>query len=89
MVSTRHDVFLMVALHNSFSKASHALYISQPAISRHIKTLEEYYHTRLFNRTGAHISLTAAGEILLERLTQVKAIQEQTENDIAGISARS
>ena len=89
MVSTRHDVFLMVALQKSFSKASHVLYISQPAISRHIKTLEEYYHTKLFNRSGAHISLTAAGQLLLERLTQVKAIQQQTEHEIAVISTPS
>jgi DNA-binding transcriptional LysR family regulator len=89
MVSTRHEVFLMVALHNSFSKASHALYISQPAISRHIKSLEEYYRTKLFHRGGSHISLTPAGEILLERLTQVKAIQEQAENDIAGVRTKN
>ena len=89
MVSTRHDVFLQVAHHNSFSRASHVLFISQPAISRHIKTLEEYYHTKLFIRSGSHISLTPAGEILLARLTEVKAIQEQTENEIAGIVVNS
>jgi len=85
MVSTRHDVFLTVAQHKSFSKASQVLYISQPAISKHIKSLEEYYKTKLFDRKGIHIDLTPAGKLLFEKLTEVKRIQEQTEFEISTI----
>ncbi|NDH10081.1 MAG: LysR family transcriptional regulator, partial [Gammaproteobacteria bacterium] len=48
MLSTRHEVFYQVALNLSFSKASQVLFISQPAISKHIKVLEAYYKIPLF-----------------------------------------
>ncbi len=86
MISTRHDVFLTVAQQKSFSKASQVLYISQPAISKHIKSLEEYYKTKLFDRKGIHIELTPAGKLLFEKLIEVKRIQEQTEFEISGIN---
>jgi DNA-binding transcriptional LysR family regulator len=86
MISTRHDVFLAVAQQKSFSKASQVLYISQPAISKHIKALEEYYKTKLFNRKGILIELTPAGKLLFEKLTEVKRIEEQTEFEISGIN---
>jgi DNA-binding transcriptional LysR family regulator len=86
MISTRHDVFLAVAQYKSFSKASQSLYISQPAISKHIKTLEEYYKTKLFNRKGIQVDLTAAGKLLFDRLIEVKRIQEQVEFEISTIN---
>jgi DNA-binding transcriptional LysR family regulator len=85
MISTRHDVFLTVAQQKSFSKASQVLYISQPAISKHIKSLEEYYKTKLFDRKGIQIELTPAGKLLFEKLTEVKKIQEETEFEISTI----
>lgn len=85
MISTRHDVFLTVAQQKSFSKASQVLYISQPAISKHIKSLEEHYKAKLFDRKGIQIELTPAGKLLFEKLTEVKRIQEQTEFEISSI----
>ncbi|HHT34653.1 MAG TPA: LysR family transcriptional regulator, partial [Bacteroidales bacterium] len=46
----RDSVFLSVAEHLSFSKAAEALHISQPAVSRHIKELEQRYDASLFER---------------------------------------
>jgi len=85
MISTRHDVFLTVAQQKSFSRASQVLYISQPAVSRHIRSLEAYYKTKLFDRKGIQIELTPAGKLLFEKLTEVKRIQDQTEFEISGI----
>jgi len=79
MLSVRHEVFIEVAIHLSFSKASEVLFISQPAISKHIKALEEHYKTTLFERKGSSILLTAAGKLLLERLQQAQQIQKQLE----------
>ncbi|HMF73788.1 MAG TPA: LysR family transcriptional regulator [Flavitalea sp.] len=86
MLSTHHLVFLEVAKQQSFSKASHALFISQPAISKHIKYLENYYKCRLFERKGIHIVITPAGMLLMKRLLHVKTIQEETEFEISTIS---
>ncbi|HSC36237.1 MAG TPA: LysR family transcriptional regulator, partial [Chitinophagaceae bacterium] len=72
MLSVRHEVFIEVATHLSFSKASETLFISQPAISKHVKALEEHYKTTLFERKGNSILLTAAGKLLYERLLQAQ-----------------
>lgn len=58
----RDLVFMAVAENLSFSKASTDLNISQPAVTRHIKELEERYKTSLFERKGNKIYLTKAGE---------------------------
>ena len=58
----RDSDILSVAEHLSFSKAAEALHISQPAVSRHIKELEQRYDASLFERKGNRIYLTGAGE---------------------------
>ena len=86
MISNRHEVFLTVAQQQSFSKASEVLYISQPAVSNHIKALESFYKTKLFDRKGIHIELTASGTLLYEKLQLVKKIQDQAEFEIATLN---
>ncbi len=71
MSDFRLKVFLSVARNMSFTKASEELHITQPAISRHIKELEEQYHTPLFNREGLSISLTKGGELLLSHSKRI------------------
>ncbi|WP_160717562.1 LysR substrate-binding domain-containing protein [Chitinophaga solisilvae] len=88
MLSTHHLVFIEVAREKSFSKASQVLFISQPAISKHVKHLEEYYRTKLFERKGIQIALTPAGNLLLKRLLSVKNIQEETEFEISSLRDR-
>lgn len=61
----RLKVFHSVACNLSFTKASRELFITQPAISKHIHELEVKYKTPLFERSGSQISLTRAGELLL------------------------
>lgn len=67
----RLKVFYTVANRLSFTKAATELFITQPAISRHIKELEEQYKIKLFDRNGSKISLTAAGEVLLEHTKNI------------------
>ncbi|MFL9485584.1 LysR substrate-binding domain-containing protein [Chitinophagaceae bacterium LWZ2-11] len=85
MLSTRHTIFIEVAQQKSFSKAAEILFISQPAISKHIKQLEAYYKTKLFERSGLQIELTPAGSLLFDRLLDVLRIQEQTEFEISSL----
>lgn len=58
----RDSVFMSVAENLNFSKAANDLNISQPAVTRHIKELEERYKTNLFERKSNKIYLTKAGE---------------------------
>ncbi|MBB4803871.1 DNA-binding transcriptional LysR family regulator [Flavobacterium nitrogenifigens] len=62
----RLKVFYTVALRLNFTKAATELYITQPAVSKHIQELEETYKTKLFERNGSKIALTPAGKILLK-----------------------
>ncbi len=83
MLSLRHQIFIEVANNLSFSKASKVLFISQPAISKHMKALEEFYKITLFERKGGSITLSPAGEILLNRLREAGNIQKQLEFEIS------
>ena len=52
MSDFRLKVFQSVAKNLSFTKASQELFVSQPAITKHIQELEATYQTRLFDRQG-------------------------------------
>ena len=59
------SAFLEVADTASFSKAAERLFLSQPAVSKRIATLEDQLGRQLFDRVGRQISLTDAGRALL------------------------
>ena len=71
MSDFRLKVFQSVARNLSFTKASQELFISQPAITKHIQELESTYQTRLFDRQGGKISLTESGQLLLEHCERI------------------
>jgi DNA-binding transcriptional LysR family regulator len=79
MLSFRHEVFFEVANLLSFTKASQVLNLSQPAISKHIKAIEDTYKTSLFERTGNGIRLTEPGRILFDHLREARAIKNRLE----------
>lgn len=85
MLSVRHLVFLEAAKQLSFSKASQALFISQPAISKHIQALEQQYQIKLFERKGIQLELTSAGNLLYQRLLEVKQIQDSTAYELSAM----
>ncbi|MEE4464296.1 LysR family transcriptional regulator, partial [Azotobacter chroococcum] len=61
-IKFRHLVsFLEVARQRSFAKAADALAVSQPAMSKTLKELEEILDSRLFERSKSGVSLTPAG----------------------------
>lgn len=72
MLDFRNQTFLSVCRHMNFTRASQELHITQPAVSQHIRFLEQLYQTSLFLREGKHIRLTPAGEILLATMTQLR-----------------
>jgi len=65
-------LFMQVAYNRSFSETGRLTNVSQPALSRTIRLLEEQLEVRLFDRNSRNVELTSAGEALLpivERLT--------------------
>ena len=63
--------FTSVAELRHFAKAADACNLSQPAVSHQIALLEEEIGARLFNRTGRRVTLTVAGEVLLEEARHI------------------
>lgn len=71
MSDFRLKVFRSVARNLSFTKAAQELFISQPAVSRHIHELEECYRVQLIERSGGRIGLTDAGRMLLDHCDRI------------------
>ena len=61
------QTFIAAAELESFSLAAEQLYLTQPAVSKRVATLEEALGARLFDRIGRRVSLTEAGRELLPR----------------------
>jgi len=60
-----------VAKFGHLTRASEALHLSQPALSSHIKTLEEQFGVTLFERTPTGMTLTPSGSRLLVEVEQI------------------
>ncbi len=61
----------------SFTRASQTFFLSQSAISKHIRSLELFYKTGLFERHGTSISLTPAGQLLYTKLLEATQLQHE------------
>ncbi len=75
-------VFHVTAREGSFTRAAAALCITQPGISKHIRDLEEYYGTKLFDRLGKRVVLTRAGEIVFAKTETIFTMIEQMKAEI-------
>lgn len=84
-------VFTSVFKNRSFSRASEVLYLTQPTVSDHIKTLETELDCRLFDRMGRTIIPTKEAEVLygyaveiIEKADGIKDVIAQFRKEIAG-----
>ena len=59
------NVFLVAAETLNFTLAARRLHMSQPSVSQHIQSLEQYFDQSLFIRSGRTLQLTDAGEALV------------------------
>jgi DNA-binding transcriptional LysR family regulator len=82
----RLRVFYTVSQKLSFTKAAQELFISQPAVTRHINELEQQLGLGLFKRQGNSISLTPAGQILVKYARQIFQTYASLENELATLS---
>ncbi|KGP71175.1 LysR family transcriptional regulator [Pontibacillus yanchengensis] len=73
----RHlQYFLEVAQQQSFTKAAQQLNVSQPALSKMIRNLEEDLEVTLLDRSNKQIQLTDAGQAVLEQAQRVLGMME-------------
>src|SRR5579883_2887836 len=76
------EVFRAVAETRSFTRASHVLFISQSTVSQHVRELEDSLGIKLFNRDRRRVSLTPAGEDLVERGQQIFRMLDEAETAV-------
>ena len=71
MELTQIHSYILVATLTSFSKAAELLHLTQPALTRQIKNLEDELGQLLIERRGRSLALTPAGEVFLEYAKQI------------------
>ena len=86
MFNFRLQVFHTVAKRLNFTKAAEELFISQPAVTKHIKEIEQYFKVTLFERNGTKIKLTLAGETLLQYTEELFTVYRKLEFDLNAFS---
>ena len=88
MADRRLQVFHAVAKQMSFTKAAEVLFMTQPAVTFQIKQLEEHYNIRLFERGHGRISLTPAGDLVLDYADRILALSSELETKLKEITGR-
>lgn len=79
---------LALAELKSFSKAAEKCYVSQPALTRYIKNLEEEVGLKLVDRSSSPVRLTYAGERYVEGLRKIMVLKDQLDREMAAIANR-
>jgi len=86
MSDRRLKVFHTVARLLSFTKAAEALHMTQPAVTFQVRQLEEYFNTRLFDRTHNKVNLTPAGERVSEFAERIFDLYSEMENSVRDLT---
>jgi DNA-binding transcriptional LysR family regulator len=81
--------FVAVAEHLHFTRAAEALYVSQPALSKQIRALENQLRTPLFHRDRRSVRLTPTGEALLPGARAALAAWSDAEAAAAAATRRA
>ncbi|WP_368644341.1 LysR substrate-binding domain-containing protein, partial [Castellaniella ginsengisoli] len=79
------EYFMRVAELGSFTQASHALNIAQPALSRQVRMLEVELRQNLLNRNGRGVTTTEAGKLLLEHCRGILHQVERAKEDMGRV----
>jgi DNA-binding transcriptional LysR family regulator len=83
MLDFRHETFLALCSIKNYTKTAEFLHITQPAVTQHIKFLENYYNVKLFNFEKKILSLTEEGKILYDYAVTMSADNKRMKNIFA------
>ena len=78
------EAFVAVVDYGSFSEAARKLYLTQPTISTHIRSLEEELHTRLIIRTTKKLTITPKGYQLYDSAVRMLDIRNNLFENFTG-----
>ena len=80
--------FVTVAEHGNLTKAALLLHVTQPAVSGHLKSLEETLNLKLFERSPTGVTLTRAGQALLPKAQAILAVAGDFRNLAQGLQGQ-
>lgn len=86
MFDFRLKVFRTVARRLNFTRAAEELFITQPAITKHIQEIEKHFQMQLFQRNGTRITLTPAGHTLLKYADEIFELYRHLEIDLHALN---
>lgn len=78
-----------IAKKRSFSKAAASIYISQPSLSRYVRTLEATLGIKLFDRSTIPLTITPAGKIVLAYINKFQKLDKQMQKDLKTFNIHS
>jgi DNA-binding transcriptional LysR family regulator len=79
MIDPKFLTFLSLCETRNYTKTAELLYVTQPSVTNHIKTLEKLYDIKLFTSNTKNFKLTPEGELLYKYVLQLKAMDAQFE----------
>jgi len=79
------EIFCKIIEVGSFSRAAEALHLSQPTLTEHVKSLENYLGSALLDRLGREIIPTRAGELLFTYAKKILNLKVEAEQKIHGL----
>lgn len=82
MIDSKLYTLLQVCETGSFTKAAEQLSLTQPAVSQHIRQLEQELGVKLFHRGGGALRLTPEGDIAVRYARRIIALAENLRRDI-------
>lgn len=79
------EAFVAVVDYGSFSEAARKLYLTQPTISAHVRSLEEELHTKLILRTTKKTTITTRGYQLYDSAVRMLEIRNNLLENFTGV----
>ena len=81
-------IFYMAAKNGNLSLAAQELFITQPAVTKGIQRLQEFYDMKFVDHVGKKLILTDAGEVLYEIAVKIFDLESQAEESIRDFQQR-
>ncbi|MDY0214185.1 MAG: LysR family transcriptional regulator [Bacilli bacterium] len=82
MINDKLNTLIVLAQVKSYTKTAELCHLSQPAVTQHVKALEEMYGIKIFKRIGRNLALTYEGEVLVRNAKKLIALNRNIEKEL-------
>ena len=77
------ETLLAVVEKNNFTRVAESLHLTQPAVSHHIRSLEQEFGVRIFVRSKGNLKLTPEGETVVQYAKRIKALYGKVKQELS------